>query len=82
MVYILHLITNKGVKMSKKQSVEVRCAECFIPLDGVVNTNNKGMCDKCLTDHVAPRYDNSEEDVAWVEPYKQTWDMDFFKDMK
>ena len=40
--------------MSKKQSVEVRCAECFIPLDGVVNTNNEGMCDKCLRAHVAP----------------------------
>ena len=68
--------------MSKEQSVKIRCAECFIPLDGVVNTNNEGMCDKCLRDHVAPRYDNSEEDVAWVEPYKQTRDMDFFKDMK
>ena len=39
-----------------------QCEECNVLLDGKNNENNKEMCDDCLQDNVAPRYDNSEND--------------------
>tara|TARA_R110000787_G_scaffold36572_1_gene93211 strand:+ start:207 stop:392 length:186 start_codon:yes stop_codon:yes gene_type:complete len=51
--------------------MESRCAECFVVLNNNNNQNEKGMCDKCLRDNVAPRHDNSEETNDWGNQFKE-----------